>query len=225
RRETRPADRKHHRAVRAAGLPPLLHPALRLHAVQGRVRRMERMARQRRLLACRDPQVAARVPRALFCAEPVQAQRDAEWPESRFRRLALAARRLAGALRRERKCLDGGPVAGARQVDSYCGLIPAALRTACVSSISLRTYSVNSGIDMFPGSVPSFSKRSRKSALASAVFTSLLMRAARSAGMPAGPHSPSQSVYSKPGYPCSATVGTLDSRDVRFGPDTASAIA
>ena len=55
----------------------------------------------------RHHQALARgLPRALLRAEPVQAVGDAERPEGRHRRIALAARRLARAERRQRAGLD-----------------------------------------------------------------------------------------------------------------------
>ena len=47
---------------------------------------------------------------------------------------------------------------------------------------------------MLPGTVPSLVSRSRTSGLASAAFTSLLILAATSAGMFAGPQRPTHSV-------------------------------
>ena len=96
--------------VRAAGLQPVLHPALRLLAGQGRVPRLARLARQ--VQAARDPQVARGVRRALL-PQPVQAQRRAERAQGRLGRLAFAARRLARAVRRQRQRVAQGPRASA----------------------------------------------------------------------------------------------------------------
>ena len=49
-----------------------------------------------------DPQVAGSVPAALLPDQPVQAERPAQRPEGGLGRLALAARRLARALGRQR---------------------------------------------------------------------------------------------------------------------------
>ena len=95
-------ERGERRALRAAGLPPLLHPALRLRAGEGGVPRLARLARQ--VPPARDPQVAGAVPEALL-PEPVQAQRRAQRAQGRLGRLALAARRLARPLGRERVSL------------------------------------------------------------------------------------------------------------------------
>ena len=83
------------RAVRAAGLQPLLHAALRLRAVEDRVPGVARLGRRgagrlaaglsagtaRRLRPADDPQVAGGVPAALLRVQPVQALGDAERPE------------------------------------------------------------------------------------------------------------------------------------------------
>ncbi len=55
----------------------------------------------------RDPALDGGVPPALLRIQPVQAIGDAEWPEGERRRLAVAARRLAGALGRQRPHLAG----------------------------------------------------------------------------------------------------------------------
>ena len=105
------------RAVRAAGLPPLLHHALRTAAVEGRVPRLARVARRgARAVAAGvprrarshaydladDPQVAARVPAPFLRRQPVQALGAAERAQGRVRRQPLAARRLARAVGRQR---------------------------------------------------------------------------------------------------------------------------
>ena len=111
------------RAVRAAGLPPVLHHALRAAPVEGRVPRVACVARRGARRRGRrqfpdaakhaydladDPQVAARVPRALLRDEPVQALGAAEQPQGRVRRQPVAARRLARAVGRQRERLARG---------------------------------------------------------------------------------------------------------------------
>src|SRR6185295_7872756 len=118
----RPEIRRHGRPLRAAGFPPLLHAALRLRPRQGRVPCRACLAGE--VQAGRNPPLAGSVPAALFPDQPVQAQRPAQRPKGGLGRLALAARRLARSLGRERVGLAGRP-----EENSYWGLIPAALIT------------------------------------------------------------------------------------------------
>ena len=104
------------RPLRAAGLQPLLHGALRLPSVEGRVPGASCLGRQSKgRMACRlsrrspprlrpraNQKLALRVPPALLRLQPVQAFRHAERPEGLGRRRAVAARRLARTLRRQR---------------------------------------------------------------------------------------------------------------------------
>ncbi len=62
-----------------------------------------------------DPPLDGGVPDALLRVQPVQAQRDAERAESLGRRVAVAAWRLAGAVRWQRRRVAGG--AGAERSD------------------------------------------------------------------------------------------------------------
>ena len=75
-------------------------PTLRLRADQDRVPRLACVARE--VPAARNQEVAGGVPEALLRDQPVQAQRRAQFAEGRLRGLALAARRLARAFRRQR---------------------------------------------------------------------------------------------------------------------------
>ena len=102
------------RSVRAAGLPPVLREPLRLSAEQGRISRAVApgvmLARgawpdtvpldeRRSYDLDDDPPLARSVPEAVFPDEPVQALGDAERPEGRLGRFAVAAQRLACAER------------------------------------------------------------------------------------------------------------------------------
>ena len=119
-------QRGERRPVRAAGLPPLPDPALRLRADQGRVPGLDGVARRepgrvarrarrpaQRLHAGRDQEAPAHVLLALLQDQPVQALARAERAQGRLGRIALAARRLARAER-----LGGDGVAGGRRADS-----------------------------------------------------------------------------------------------------------
>ncbi len=104
-------QRKRRRPLRAPGLLPLLHPALRLQPEQGGVPGPSRVARAHsralarphpggapaRIHAGRDQALARRLPVPLLPDQPVQALGDSECPEGGLRRVALAPRRLAGA--------------------------------------------------------------------------------------------------------------------------------
>ena len=106
--------------VCAAGLQSLLPDAAGLPALQDRLPRLERLARCRegslagqpagrhaaRLYAGRDPAVAGIVPAALL-HQPVQALGAAQRAQDLLGRLAVAARRLAGALGRQPGRLAG----------------------------------------------------------------------------------------------------------------------
>ena len=96
-------ERGDRRPLRAAGLQPLLHPALRLRAGEGRVPRLARLARQ--VPACARSASGWACSCKRFFQQPVQAQRGAERAQGRLGRLALAARRLARALGRQRRRL------------------------------------------------------------------------------------------------------------------------
>ncbi len=124
--------------VRAAGFHPLLHPAFRLSADQGRFHGLVHLARPAgRQLARhsrRPPQpvrdrryqeVARGVRAPLLPVRPVQAQRDSERAQGGLRRLALAAQRLSRA---ERQRSDG--VAGRRRAHSR----PRPVRSAALPS-------------------------------------------------------------------------------------------
>ena len=122
RRQADRRQREQGRPVRAAGLLPLLHPALRLPAEQGRVPGRARLGRRRarpvvgpdparppqRVLARRDQALARRLPVPLLPDQPVQAHGDPERarrsaPAARSRRAATGARR---ATRRPTVWLD-----------------------------------------------------------------------------------------------------------------------
>ena len=110
-RPFQPRHRGDDRPVRAARFFSLLHLALRIPAAEGRVPRLQCVARQERRRMARhsrrSPQpvrhrhhqgTPAHVPVPVLSVEPVQAQRDSQRAESRFGRIAVAARRLARAL-------------------------------------------------------------------------------------------------------------------------------
>ena len=106
-----PRHRGDDRSIRAARFFSLLHAALRISAAEGRVPRVQCVARQERgRLAghpARSPQpvrhrdyqgASAHVPVPVFPVEPVQAQHDSQCAQGRFGRIAVAARRLARAV-------------------------------------------------------------------------------------------------------------------------------
>ena len=112
-----PAEhREGDRPVRAAGLQPVLHAALRLPALEDRLPVPARLGRRRaRDLAGRlparapaglrpagDPPVADRLRTPLLRLRAVQAVGDAERAEGLARRIVEPARRLAGAVGRQR---------------------------------------------------------------------------------------------------------------------------
>ena len=111
--------RGEYRPLRAAGFQPLLHAAPRLRPVQDRVPGPARMGRcgegrlaarfsartTRRLRPADDPPLAGGVPAPLLRVQPVQALGHAERAEGQCGRLAVAARRLARAVRRQRQCM------------------------------------------------------------------------------------------------------------------------
>ena len=112
-----PVHRGEDRALRAARLLPLPHHALRAAAVEGGVPRLARLARRGAgPLADGVPRSGAAqydlatirkwletLPAALLRLQPVQALGAAERAEGLRRRRAVAARRLAGAVRRQRR--------------------------------------------------------------------------------------------------------------------------
>ena len=72
----------------------------------------------RRVRPAADPPLAGAVPPPLLRVQPVQAQRHAERAEGQRRRLAVAARRLARAVGRQRQRLAGG---AGRERAEECG--------------------------------------------------------------------------------------------------------
>ncbi len=110
------------RSLRPARLQPLLHAALWLPPVEDRVPGASRMGRRGegrvarrlsrrappRLRSRHDQRLAPRLSPALLRLQPVQALGDAERPQGRGGRGAVAARRLAGAVRWERPRLAQG---------------------------------------------------------------------------------------------------------------------
>ncbi|VWX57738.1 hypothetical protein VARIO8X_120369 [Burkholderiales bacterium 8X] len=120
RRTTGPEDRGHHRALRIAGLPPVLHASLRLPAEQGGLSRTVRVGRSRSrplagrpagraqpVLARRHQEASRHLPVALLQDQSVQALLRAELAQGRIGGLAFAAWRLAGAERFGSRSLAG----------------------------------------------------------------------------------------------------------------------
>ena len=120
RRRRDPVDREHRRSLRAAGFQPVLYDPLRLCAVEDRLscrgtpgtmpsrargRPTRRTSARRAYRSARDQALAARVSAPLLRAEPVQALGPAERAEDLVGRLAVAARRLARAVRFARRGL------------------------------------------------------------------------------------------------------------------------
>ena len=75
-----------------------------------------------------DPALAGGVPAPLLRVQPVQAQRHAERPEGQRRRLAVAPRRLARAVGRQRERLAGG-------VGAQC---PKGIASTCQCKLAVR---------------------------------------------------------------------------------------
>ena len=117
--ETPQSTEAYYRTLCAAGLQPVLHAASRLRAVEDRVPRAACLGRcgegrlaagfparaARRLRPGDDPPLAGGVPAPLLRVQPVQAVGDAERAEGERGRVAVAARRLAGAVGRQCQCL------------------------------------------------------------------------------------------------------------------------
>ena len=89
-RQAHLGHREQGRPVRAAGLLPVLHPALRLPPEQGRVPGRARLGRE--VLARGDQALARRLPGPLLPHQPVQAHGHPELAQGRLRRLALPTR-------------------------------------------------------------------------------------------------------------------------------------
>jgi NAD+ synthase (glutamine-hydrolysing) len=120
-----------HRALRAAGLPPLLCGPLRVSAEQGCLPRPRGVGRPHQRVVARstagreaqrirsdhDPSLARGVPAALLRHQSVQALGDAQRPQGRLRRVTVAPRRLAGTERRSPRRLAVG---AARQRSPQC---------------------------------------------------------------------------------------------------------
>src|SRR3989442_240502 len=120
---------------------------------------------------------------------------------------------------------DGGEIGRGNQVgnrEAQAHWIPAARTASFQSSRSCRIAPANSAGVLQTASTPIRSSRPTKPA---SLHPSAISRATRptiSCGVPAGATTPSHVAVRNPGYPCSATVGTLGSCEARFSPDTAS---
>ena len=133
-------------------------------------------------------------------------------PARRWRRAARppALRPRRPARRRRRRCpprcsacrSSGGSLGlDAELADRVAVALASRFRSACRSRLALP----------MPASTPRPCSRSLTSGSPSTALTSLFSRATTAGGVPAGARMPNQPVTSKPGMPCSATVGTSGS--------------
>ncbi len=158
RRRPDPVDRKHCRALRIAGFQPVLHDPLRLPPVEDRLSFLERLEqpgpgplaaeyprhRQTGIFAAGDQAMAASVPISIFSVEPIQAVGIAQRPEDLLGGIAVAARRLASSVRRDRDGLartarGRGPGPGVSRVNPglHCARTPARRRCASLAAALL----------------------------------------------------------------------------------------